>query len=222
MSPELAGDVQGAVLAARKKCVQAEPKTIRNITVRLSIILLSYNATPKCLDFLEFLNLFLLSDSANIRYVIASPEVLAETGEKFRKTSLRMLTPEEIRCELEEEFSQLPPPVTVVFANKRCRACGQTGDPRLMKDMCHRNKVRGHTGTLEQRFSTPVVAGSLGLGAAGSVALGVVAGVTTAGSLVLLGLPFVLLPGLAVGGHRLLNTPSDQPALCCLKISDMR
>ena len=162
------------------------------------------------------------SDSENARYEFADQEVLAETGEKFRKTSLRMLTPEEIRCELEEEFSQLPPPVTVVFANKRCRACGQTGDPRLMKDMCHRNKVRGHTGTLEQRFSTPVVAGSLGLGAAGSVALGVVAGVTTAGSLVLLGLPFVLLPGLAVGGHRLLNTPSDQPALCCLKISDMR
>ena len=81
------------------------------------------------------------SDSENARYEFADQEVLAETGEKFRKTSLRMLTPEEIRCELEEEFSQLPPPVTVVFANKRCRACGQTGDPRLMKDMCHRNSL---------------------------------------------------------------------------------
>ena len=84
-----------------------------------------------------------------------------------------------------------------------------------------RNKVRGHTGTLQQRFSKPVVAGSLGLGAVGSVALGVAAAVT-ATNLVLVGLPFILLPGLAVGGHRLLNTPSDQPALCGLKIDDMR
>ena len=81
--------------------------------------------------------------------------------------------------------------------------------------------MRGHTGTLQQRFSKPVVAGSLGLGAVGSVALGVAAAVT-ATNLVLVGLPFILLPGLAVGGHRLLNTPSDQPALCGLKIDDMR
>ena len=216
MSSELSGDVQGAVLAAKNKFVQAEPRAIRNFAVSQAF----YSVTSGNIQMMKLSQC--QSDSENARYEFADQEVLAETGEKFRKTSLRMLTPEEIRCELEEEFSQLPPPVTVVFANKRCRACGQTGDPRLMKDMCHRNKVRGHTGTLEQRFSTPVVAGSLGLGAAGSVALGVVAGVTTAGSLVLLGLPFVLLPGLAVGGHRLLNTPSDQPALCCLKISDMR
>ena len=162
------------------------------------------------------------SDSENARYEFADQEVLAETGEKFRKTSLRMLTPEEIRCELEEEFSQLPPPVTVVFANKRCRACGQTGDPRLMKDMCHRNKTLGHTGTLKQRFSKPVVSGSLGLSVAGSVALGVVAGVGAAGSMSLVGLPFILLPGLTIACHRLLNTPSDQPAPCGLKITDMR
>ena len=132
------------------------------------------------------------------------------------------MTPEEIRSELETEFSQLPPPVTVVFANKRCRACGQTGDPRLMKDMCHRARTRGHTGTLQQRFSKPVVAGSLGLGAAGSLALGVAAGVTTAGSLVLVGLPFILLPGLILGCHRLLNTASNQQPLCGLSIKDMR
>ena len=57
----------------------------------------------------------------------------------MRRNTLRMLTPEEVRAELEAEFSQLPPPLTVVFANKKCRACGQTGDPRLMEDMCHRN-----------------------------------------------------------------------------------
>ena len=133
-----------------------------------------------------------------------------------------MLTDDEIRSELETEFRELPGPVTVVFANKRCRACGQTGDPRLMKDMCHRNKTLGHTGTLKQRFSKPVVSGSLGLGVAGSVALGVTAGVTAAGSMVLVGLPFVLLPGLILSGHRLLNTPSNQPAPCGLKITDMR
>ena len=133
-----------------------------------------------------------------------------------------MLTPEEIRSELETEFSQLPPPVTVVFANKRCRACGQTGDPRVMEDMCHRTKVRGHPGTLQQRFSKPVVAGSLGLGAAGSLALSVTAAVSPAGALVLVGLPFVLLPGIILGGHRLLNSPSDQPPPCGVKITDMR
>ena len=162
-------------------------------------------------------------NNVNVRYEFADAEVLAETGEKFRKTCLRMLTPDEIRSELEDEFSQLPPPVTVVFGNKRCRACGQTGDPRLMADKCHRNKVRGHPGTLKQRFSKPVVAGTLGCGAAGSVALGVAAGVSTAGSLVLVGLPFILLPGIILGGHRLLNTPSAQPAPCgVVKITDMR
>ena len=169
-----------------------------------------------------FLILSLKSDNVSVRYGFASPEVLAKTEENFRRESLRMLTPDEIRSELETEFRQLPPPVTVVFANKRCRACGQTGDPRLMEDKCHRNKVRGHTGTLEQRFSKPVVAGSLGLGTAGSLALGVTAGVSTAGAIVLVGLPFILLPGLIIGGHRLLNIPSDQPAPCGVRISDMR
>ena len=133
-----------------------------------------------------------------------------------------MLTDDEIRSELETEFRELPGPVTVVFANKRCRACGQTGDPRLMKDMCHRNKTLGHTGTLKQRFSKPVVSGSLGLCVAGSVVLGVTT--AAAGPMVLLGLPFLLLPGLTVACHRLFNTPSDQPAPspCGLKITDMR
>ena len=173
------------------------------------------------LDAKIFPILSLKSDNVNVRYEFASPEVVAQTEENFRRESLRMLTPDEIRSELETEFRQLPPPVTVVFANKRCRACGQTGDPRLMEDKCHRNKVRGHTGTLEQRFSKPVVAGSLGLGTAGSLALGGAAYKATAG-LALVGLPFLLLPGLIIGGHRLLNTPSDQPAPCGVRISDMR
>ena len=64
-----------------------------------------------------------------------------------------------------------------------------------------RKKVRGHTGELRQRFSKPLVATTLGAGAAGSLALGVAAAVTAAGSLALVGLPFVLLPGLASTGN---------------------
>ena len=84
--------------------------------------------------------------------------------------------------------------------------------------------MRGHTGHLVQRFSKPLVATTVGAGAAGSLALGVAAGVSTAGSLVLVGLPLVLLPGLALGCHRLLNTPSDSPGPCgpTLRITDMR
>ena len=159
-----------------------------------------------------------------IRYEFASPEVVAGTDVRLRKDVLRMLTDEEIKQELEELFLHLPPPVQVVFANQRCVACGQTGDPRLMEARCHRRKVRGHTGHLRQRFSKPLVATTVGAGAAGSLALGAAAGVTTAGSVVLVGLPLVLLPGLALGCHRLLNTPSHSPGPCgpALRITDMR
>ena len=62
-----------------------------------------------------------------IRYEFASPEILEGTNEKLRVESLRMLTPEEIRSELEVLFSKLPVPVPVVFANQRCLSCGQVG-----------------------------------------------------------------------------------------------
>ena len=61
----------------------------------------------------------------SIGYEFVSDDVLEGTTEKLRKESLRMLTDDEIRTELEEVFSKLPPCVQVVFANQRCQACGQ-------------------------------------------------------------------------------------------------
>ena len=59
----------------------------------------------------------------------------------------------QVRQELEAVLARLPAPMRVVFSQQMCLACGQEGDPRLMEDRCHRNKVRGHTGDLEQRFT---------------------------------------------------------------------
>jgi len=162
------------------------------------------------------------AEPLSIRYEFASPEILEGTNEKLRVESLRMLTPEEIRAELEVLFSKLPVPVPVVFANQRCLSCGQEGDPRLMTDMCHRNKKKGHTGQLDQRFSRPQVGAAMGFGAAGTAALSIAAA-ASATPLVLVGLPLVLLPGLALGGHRFLNTSAEGVPPCGgVKITDMR
>ena len=61
----------------------------------------------------------------SIRWEFATPEILAGCSEQLRKDTLRMLTYDEIRAELEEVFSRLPPRVQVVFATKKCTACGQ-------------------------------------------------------------------------------------------------
>ena len=65
------------------------------------------------------------ADPFSIRYEFAAPEVLEGTNEKLRVDSLRMLTHDEIRSELEVLFSKLPVPVPVVFANQKCLSCGQ-------------------------------------------------------------------------------------------------
>ena len=91
---------------------------------------------------------------------------MAGTTEALRKDVLCQLTHDEVTCsqlaftpclqvrqELEAVLSRLPAPMRVVFSQQMCLACGQEGDPRLMEDRCHRNKVRGHTGDLEQRFT---------------------------------------------------------------------
>lgn len=162
------------------------------------------------------------ADPLSIRYEFAEPEILEGTNEKLRKETLRMLTPEEIRAELELLFSKLPVPVPVVFANQKCLACGQEGDPRLMSDFCHRTKKKGHTGQLDQRFSRPTVGAAMGVGAVGTVALSIAAA-AAATPLVLIGLPLVLIPGLTLGGHRFLNTPADGVPPCGgIKITDMR
>ena len=61
----------------------------------------------------------------------------------------------------------------------------------------------------------------MGFGAAGSLVLGVAAGVAM-NPLVLAGLPFILVPGLTVACHRFLKSPSDQPSTFVVKITDMR
>jgi len=156
-------------------------------------------------------------------YQFADPEVLEGTSETIRKHKLRMLTEEEIRGELETAISKMPPCLQVVFANQQCRACGQTGDPRLMEDICHRQKVAGHTGTLGQRFSKAQVGVAAGVGAAGVIGLSTAAGLVTGGEMILLGLPMVMGPGACMGGHRFLNTSSTSPAPCGgVKITDMR
>ena len=70
-------------------------------------------------------NAYVLADPKCLGYEFASAEVLEGASEQLRKESLRMLTTEEIRIQIEKTFDDLPPCVQVVFSNQRCRACGQ-------------------------------------------------------------------------------------------------
>ena len=65
------------------------------------------------------------AEPVSIRYVFAEPDIVERTDEKLRKETLRMLTHDEIRTELEDLFKKLPEPITVVFANQKCQSCGQ-------------------------------------------------------------------------------------------------
>ena len=65
------------------------------------------------------------ADPTCIGYEFVQDEVLEGVSDTLRKETLRMLTKEEIRTELERIFEELPPCVQVVFANQRCQACGQ-------------------------------------------------------------------------------------------------
>ena len=58
------------------------------------------------------------AEPAIIRYGLADELDCAEMSKKFRKDIMRRLTKEEVREELEEKLMNLPPPVTVVFANQ--------------------------------------------------------------------------------------------------------
>jgi len=163
-----------------------------------------------------------------IRYSFATPEIVAGATTLLRKDSLRMLTKDEVREELEEVLGKLPPPVRVVFSNQRCCACGQVGDPRLMENKCHREKARGHTGKLVQRFTEKQGTVSLGAGGVGTaILLGatVAIGATVGGGLVavpLVAIIPVMAPGLAIAGHRMLNSPAGTGTSCCgVKVEDM-
>eukprot|EP00092_Neocalanus_flemingeri_P004094 GFUD01004406.1.p1 GENE.GFUD01004406.1~~GFUD01004406.1.p1 ORF type:complete len:421 (+),score=91.63 GFUD01004406.1:429-1691(+) len=164
------------------------------------------HAEPKCLG-----------------YEFVTDEVLEGTSEKLRKESLRALTKDEIRIELEKIFNDLPPLVQVVFSNQKCQACGQTGDPRLMEDKCHRNKKEGHVGTLEQRFSKAEVGVAAAGGVAGVIGLSVAAVLAPEVELILLALPVIMGPGAIMSGHRFLNSSTtSQPPCGMIKITDMR
>jgi len=168
-------------------------------------------------------NAYVLADPKCLGYEFASEEVLEGATEKLRKESLRALTREEIRIELEKTFTDLPPCVQVVFSNQRCRACGQTGDPRLMEDKCHRNKIGGHVGKLEQRFSKLQIGVAAAGGAAGIAGLTTAAVLAPGAELALIALPVVMGPGAFMSGHRFLNTSStSQPPCGGIKIVDMR
>jgi len=178
-----AEDCKGAVMAAKKANVHAEPRTVG--------------------------------------YQFATAKVLAGASEEFRREELRSLTDPEIREKLEAELSSLPPSIQVVFANKRCQACGQTGDPRLMEDTCHRGLKKGHIGALKQRFSKAQTGAAVTMGAVGIVGLSVAAAL--ASEFILLGLPLVMGPGAVMSTHRFLNTGSRANPPCGgLKITDMR
>ena len=70
-----------------------------------------------------------------------------------------------------------------------------------MDDKCHKSIKKGHIGKLKQRFSKVQAAGSMGAGGVGTIVLGSAAA-ASATPAVLIALPFVLGPGLILGGHR--------------------
>ena len=80
------------------------------------------------------------------RWEFASPEIISGVPAQLRKDTLRMLTPDEVREEIEEVFKKLPPCVQVVFASKKCLACGQVLS-YLQKSSIHtfvsRKEIRG-------------------------------------------------------------------------------
>ena len=80
-----------------------------------------------------------------------------------------------------------------------------------MDDKCHKNIKKGHIGKLHQRFTKAHTVGAMGGGGVSSIVLGSAAA-ASATPAVLIALPFVLGPGLLLGGHRLLNAPKDDPA----------
>ena len=100
---------------------------------------------------------------------------------------------------------------------QRCLDCGQTGDHRLMDDVCHRTPIMVHPGKVGKRlkrFSTRVVGSTLAAGAVGGTAAAVGVGVSmlaspAAPAAVLL-LPVFLLPGLGLLGHRTLHRKTWQ------------
>ena len=71
---------------------------------------------------------FVHADPKCLGHEFVTDEILQGVSEKIRKESLRMLTKDEIRIELEKTFANLPPCVQVIFSNQKCIACGQVSN----------------------------------------------------------------------------------------------
>jgi energy-coupling factor transporter ATP-binding protein EcfA2 len=143
-------------------------------------------------------------------------DALGPIGDEIRKKNLRELMPDEIRKKLEEELAAMPPSVQVVFANKRCRTCAQTGDPRLMEDKCHKEKVSGHTdGRREKKpHSKSKIAVAYTAGTVAVAGLGTAMAFLPGTELLALGVPAVMGPGAAMSVRRAFGTVQMKYRCC--------
>jgi len=142
----------------------------------------------------------------SLGYKFAEEIDLVELSSEVRKRR-RLLTEPEALEQLEQEMAKLPEPVQVVFSNKKCKGCGQTGDPRLMDDLCHREMVMGHKGNLrlKKKPSKLRIGAASATSAVGVIGLGIVSVLVPGGHLLLYGVPVLMLPGSGMALHRILS-----------------
>jgi len=142
----------------------------------------------------------------SLGYKFAEEIDLVELSSEVRKRR-RLLTEPEALEQLEQEMAKLPEPVQVVFSNKKCKGCGQTGDPRLMDDLCHREMVMGHQGNLglKKKPSKLRIGVASATSAVGVIGLGIVSVLVPGGHLLLYGVPVLMLPGSGMALHRVLS-----------------
>lgn len=114
-------------------------------------------------------------------------------------------TDKEIKVMLEDIMKTLTP-VPIKFNNKRCLDCGQVSDERLMEDICHKEKVKGHAGEMKQKYSKIVAGASTGGGAAAVAGLATTIIILDPSLLGIMALsPLLMAPGAYFSGHRALS-----------------
>ena len=135
----------------------------------------------------------------SLGYKFAEEDDLEDLSTEVRKKR-RLLTEPEVLEQLEQEIAKLPEPVQVVFSNKKCKDCGQTGDPRLMEDMCHRKMVLGHKGALrlKKKHSKPLIGAAYAAGAVGVIGLGTASALVPGSELLLIGVSTTLAISIVV------------------------
>lgn len=146
-------------------------------------------------------------------------KIQAEEMMKTERHNDHKFTDGEIKVMLEDIMIALEP-LPIKFDKKKCLDCGQVNDIRLMEDICHKEKVKGHAGKLKQRFSKAVAGASTGGGvvAAAGVATTLIILAPEALSLLVLS-PLLIAPGAYLFGHRALSgsaRPSPSAAGSCL------